>query len=435
MLQGILNFRFTNNLFEREWNRTAIESIDITLLESIGAEKRGAFYDSVGALRDVGQNHLLQMLALVTMEQPASDGADDIRDARAALIESLAPMTPGEVADVDVPRAVPRASARSRACAPDSDTETYFQLRTRMTGRGGLACRVTMESGKSMGEACKHIVVTFRQPEPCLCPRRCAATPTASSSRSSPPTRSRSCFFAKKPGFEDEVEERALHLLPLREDREGAVRRGVRASSCTTRSRRPDAVRLDARGRRRLALHRPDRRRRGRPAPCRSSTTRPAPPTSSRVPTRRWHGEPTRGQIGRLRARQDGRGTRAATWSTRLATSSAGTATHEVARGAWRADGLDARRDAARPGRRAARRRASIWLMVPAGAPVDDAALRRRGHGARRSCSRRATPSSTAATRTTATPRRAPSGSPSSASTSSTAARAAVRRARATARA
>ena len=99
MLQGILNFRFTNNLFESEWSRQAIEAIDITLLEQIGAEKRGAFYDRVGALRDVGQNHLLQMLALVTMEQPVTHGADDIRDARAALIESLAPMTPGEVSD------------------------------------------------------------------------------------------------------------------------------------------------------------------------------------------------------------------------------------------------------------------------------------------------------------------------------------------------
>ena len=72
MLQGIMNFRFTNNLFESEWSRQAIERIDITLLEEIGAEKRGAFYDAVGALRDVGQNHLLQMLALVTMDQPAS---------------------------------------------------------------------------------------------------------------------------------------------------------------------------------------------------------------------------------------------------------------------------------------------------------------------------------------------------------------------------
>ena len=85
MLQGILDFRFNNNLFEHEWNRSAIESVDLTLLESLDASKRGAFYDKVGALRDVGQNHLLQMLALVTMECPLSRDADDIRNARAAL--------------------------------------------------------------------------------------------------------------------------------------------------------------------------------------------------------------------------------------------------------------------------------------------------------------------------------------------------------------
>ena len=79
MLQGILNFRFTNNLFETAWDRDAIESIEITLHETLGVEKRGKFYDGVGALRDVGQNHLLQMLALVTMEQPELRGAAAIR--------------------------------------------------------------------------------------------------------------------------------------------------------------------------------------------------------------------------------------------------------------------------------------------------------------------------------------------------------------------
>ena len=70
MLQNILAFRFENDLFEGEWNRHFIESINIRLFESLGVEDRGGFYDDVGALRDVGQNHLLQMLALVTMERP-----------------------------------------------------------------------------------------------------------------------------------------------------------------------------------------------------------------------------------------------------------------------------------------------------------------------------------------------------------------------------
>jgi glucose-6-phosphate 1-dehydrogenase len=120
MLQAILNFRFTNNLFEREWDREAIESIDVILLESIDADKRGAFYDKVGAMRDVGQNHLLQMLALVTMERPLSNAADDIRDARAALIERCAP-TP------EVATSTFRRSTRFRCGGVRPDrTETYF---------------------------------------------------------------------------------------------------------------------------------------------------------------------------------------------------------------------------------------------------------------------------------------------------------------------
>ncbi|MDZ4063366.1 MAG: glucose-6-phosphate dehydrogenase, partial [Coriobacteriia bacterium] len=98
MLQGILNFRFANNLFETAWDRTAIESIHITLNETLGVEKRSAFYDCVGALRDVGQNHLLQMLALVTMDQPADGGAASIRAARSALLGQLRSLTAGEIA-------------------------------------------------------------------------------------------------------------------------------------------------------------------------------------------------------------------------------------------------------------------------------------------------------------------------------------------------
>jgi len=206
MLQGILNFRFTNNLFECEWSRQAVESIDITLLEDIGAEKRGAFYDRVGALRDVGQNHLLQMLALVAMDRPESESADDIRDARATLIESLQQMTYGEVADntfraqVDGFRDIPGVS-------PESQTETYFQLRTRMNGPRWAGVGVTMEAGKWMGEACKRIVVTFREPEKCICAgqehlaNRIVFT-------MEPDDQIEICFFAKRVGFEGEVEER-----------------------------------------------------------------------------------------------------------------------------------------------------------------------------------------------------------------------------------
>jgi glucose-6-phosphate 1-dehydrogenase len=206
MLQGILQFRFTNNLFEHEWNRSAVESIDITLLEALDASKRGAFYDKVGALRDVGQNHLLQMLALITMDQPASIAADDIRDARAAQIEALRPMTPGDIADKTF-RAQYSGFREVVGVRPDSETETYFQVHTRLSGARWSGVPVTMESGKSMGEACKRIVVTLRRPEKCLCPDDASYTNRIVFTLE-PADQIEIVFYAKKPGFDEEVEER-----------------------------------------------------------------------------------------------------------------------------------------------------------------------------------------------------------------------------------
>ena len=211
MLQGIMNFRFTNNLFECEWNRQAIESIDITLLESIGAEKRGAFYDSVGALRDVGQNHLLQMLALVAMEQPASARADDIRDARAALIESLAPMTPGEVAGSTF-RAQSEGFREIAGVSAGSQTETYFRVQTLLTGPRWAGVPVTMQSGKRMGAARKEITVTMRRPEPCIMCEELRQTNRIVFTLE-PADQIEIVFYAKKPGFEGEIEERTFSFF------------------------------------------------------------------------------------------------------------------------------------------------------------------------------------------------------------------------------
>ncbi len=211
MLQGIMNFRFTNNLFETEWNRSAIESIDITLLESIGAEKRGAFYDNVGALRDVGQNHLLQMLALIAMEQPLSSAADDVRDARAALIESLDPMTPGEVA-LSTFRAQHEGFRDIVGVAPDSDTETYFRLQTVLSGPRWAGVPVTMQAGKRMGDARKNITVNFRRPVKCLCDADAMLTNKVVFTLE-PSDGIDIVFFAKKPGFGDEVEERSFSFF------------------------------------------------------------------------------------------------------------------------------------------------------------------------------------------------------------------------------
>lgn len=169
MLQEILAFRFSNNIFENIWSREFISSIDIRLWESIGVEHRGNFYDKVGALRDVGQNHLLQMLALVAMEKPADFSADSIRLNRNELLKNMKPLSSEELANYTF-RAQYKGYKRIEGVDPKSQTETYFKIRAFIDSPRWHDVPVTMESGKRMGRALKEIVVNFRHPTPCLCP-------------------------------------------------------------------------------------------------------------------------------------------------------------------------------------------------------------------------------------------------------------------------
>lgn len=212
MLQGILNFRFTNNLFEKGWNRNAVESINVVLHETLGVEQRGWFYDGVGALRDVGQNHLLQMLALVTMEQPVASDAAAIRQARAAAIrETLHPLRSEEVARNSY-RAQYDGYRTIEGVGHDSDTETYFKLRTRLCGPRWAGVPVTLESGKRISQVRKEIIVTFRHPSPCMCqPGQHHKNQVIFTLE--PTDTIKIVFWAKKPGFDYEVERREFNFF------------------------------------------------------------------------------------------------------------------------------------------------------------------------------------------------------------------------------
>ncbi|MDY0341575.1 MAG: glucose-6-phosphate dehydrogenase [Coriobacteriia bacterium] len=209
MLQGILAFRFHNDLLEHAWNRDGIERIDISLLETIGVEKRGHFYDGVGALRDVGQNHLLQMLALIAMDQPRSLDADDIRTARAAFLETMQPPTSDEVAHWSY-RAQHDGYRDIEGIDPDSSTETYFRLDTTMSGPRWAGVPVSFESGKRIAPGpLKRIVVTFRHRQPCLCSGTTHLGNRVVFTLEPNDTISLS-FWAKRPGFDYEIEERSF---------------------------------------------------------------------------------------------------------------------------------------------------------------------------------------------------------------------------------
>jgi len=206
MLQGIMSFRFANALFEPSWSADNVESIDIRLHESIGVEKRGAFYDGVGALRDVGQNHLLQMLALVTMEQPVNLSAEAIRSARLDLLRELVPLTPDEVATRTF-RAQHEGYRDITGVEADSDTETYFRVETTLTGPRWGGVPVMMESGKRMGPALKEIAVTFKRAEPCMCGVE-GTFENVVTFQLEPEETIRIRFWAKRPGFDRGLEPR-----------------------------------------------------------------------------------------------------------------------------------------------------------------------------------------------------------------------------------
>lgn len=212
IIQGIENFRFSNNLFEHAWDNTTIERIEIRLLESIGAEKRGDFYDPIGALRDVGQNHLLAMLSAIAMEYPKELKADLIQENRSAIISKLAPWTEESLKN-KVFRAQHENYRDIKGVNPNSETETYFALETELDHPKWKGVPVFMEAGKRMAEARKEIILTLKHPKECSL---CQAGPHEQNKivfRLEPNDEIMIHFWAKKPGFERQIEERVFSFF------------------------------------------------------------------------------------------------------------------------------------------------------------------------------------------------------------------------------
>jgi len=212
IIQAILHFRFSNNLFERSWDRSSIERIDIRLLETIGVEDRGSFYDTVGALQDVGQNHLLQMLAAVTMDTPRANEQYMTRTARAECIEKLKAWTLQDIKKYTF-RARYKGYADITGVAPHSQAETYFKLQTELTHPSWREVPLMLEAGKRCAENKKEIVVTFKHPSLCV-----ACTPQNHIHNRvvfsmTPQDKITIYFWTKVPGFEKKLEERAFHFF------------------------------------------------------------------------------------------------------------------------------------------------------------------------------------------------------------------------------
>lgn len=211
MLQNILQFRFSNNLFEDSWNNKCIEKVEIRLLEKIGVEQRGNFYDGLGALRDVGQNHLLQMLALIAMERPESFTSKVIREERANILEMLNRYHSKEIKKYSF-RGQYDGFKSIKGVSSNSPTETYFKIRAYLKGQRWNGVPFILESGKRMGLSKKEIVVTFKHPTPCLCPPNIHYK-NKIVFRLEPKEEIVMTLFAKKRGLENKIEERTIKFL------------------------------------------------------------------------------------------------------------------------------------------------------------------------------------------------------------------------------
>jgi glucose-6-phosphate 1-dehydrogenase len=216
MVKGIMNFRFSNNLFEGIWDKDHIEKIELNTLETLGVETRGSFYDSVGALRDVGQNHLLQMLALLTMDHPGAYMGDQIRNARAHILKKLQKMSPKQVGDQTF-RGQYKGFKQIKNVKRGSSTETYFKIKTFIDTPRWRGVPIIIQAGKKFKKGQKDIIITFKHPEPCMCPPSAHVKNKVKISLSSYEGITVD-FWTKKPGFSYEVEKRKFEFFLYEEE-------------------------------------------------------------------------------------------------------------------------------------------------------------------------------------------------------------------------
>jgi glucose-6-phosphate 1-dehydrogenase len=157
-VNNVLAFRFANTFVEAFWNRNYIESVEITMGEDFGVQGRGGFYDQTGAIRDVVQNHLFQVLSNLSMEPPVQSDSESIRDEKVKVLKAILP-----IEEKDLVRGQFRGYRDENGVAKDSQTETFAALKLEINSWRWKGVPFYIRAGKCLPTTCTEIVGKFRR--------------------------------------------------------------------------------------------------------------------------------------------------------------------------------------------------------------------------------------------------------------------------------
>src|SRR5690348_1686191 len=158
-VQNLLYFRFANSFLEPMWNRNYVHSMQVTMAETFGVQGRGHFYEEVGAVRDVVQNHLLEIIALLTMEAPVAGGLDAFRDEKQRALSAIRPLAPS-----DIVRGQFRGYRREDGVASDSQVETFAAVKLHIDTPRWEGVPFYIRTGKRMPVTATEVLVELKRP-------------------------------------------------------------------------------------------------------------------------------------------------------------------------------------------------------------------------------------------------------------------------------